>query len=119
MNYLKMPERYNLIDNGVDMPSEDKLVLSFYKDDATFDAVKGAFTNIDNITIYGCIVQDDGRETDEFVSNYFDKYTYLRSIEYDLETDVYKVTLTIPDETQARLSELEDAVNFMLMGGDE
>ena len=116
MYYLKMPKRLNLIDNGVDMPQDNILTLSFHKEDNTFDDVKSMFTNIDNITVYGCIEQEDGRETDEFVSNYFDKYTSLKSIEYDITKDVYKVTLTIPDETEQRLAELEDAVNFMLMG---
>ena len=116
MYYLKMPTRYNLIDNGVDLPDENRLTLSFFKEEHTFEEVKSDFANISSVYVYGCIEQEDGRETDEFISNYFDKYTYLKSIEYNIDMDVYKVTLIIPNDTQARLTELEDAVNFMLMG---
>lgn len=119
MYYLKMPERLNLIDNGVDMPEENKLVLSFKKEGKDFETIKSLFSDITDVTVYGCIEQEDGRETDEFVSNFFDSYTSLKNIEFDFVNDVYAVTLVVPNEVEARLSELEDAINFMLMGGNE
>ena len=111
MYYLKMGEdRFNLIDNGVNTPTEDVLELSFKGENHSFDDVKDAFHDIDDITVYGCIVQEDGRETDEFVSNYFDKYTSLKNIEYDFVNDVYKVTLLKPSDLELRVAELEAVV---------
>lgn len=111
-------EKYVLIPNGINTPLVNSLELSFLADNKSFDTVKESFSDKEEIIVYVCIVQEDGRETDETVSNIFTGYTFLQRLEYDLENDIYKLTLIIPDETQARLSELEDAVNFLLMGGE-
>ena len=116
MYYLKLPDRLNLTDDGISMPDNKRLILSFKRDNKEIDAIKSLFSNIESITVYGCVVQDDGKETDEFVANYFEQYTMLKGIEYDVAEDLYKVTLTIPDEIHQRLSELEDVMNFLLMG---
>ena len=118
MYYLKLQsgleeERLNLIDNGVSTPTEGILELSFHGEDHDFNKVKTLFTGIKDITVYGCIVQEDGRETDEFVSNYFDKFTSLKNIEYDLIKDVYKVTLVQPNELELRIAELEAKVKAL------
>lgn len=110
--YLKMKYgddtiRLNLIPNGVDLPDNNILRLSFYSSSIDFVVIKSIFSDIDSITVYGCIVQEDGRETDEYVSMYYDKYTYLKKIDYDFDEDVYTVELLIPDETEKRLETLE------------
>ena len=122
MYYLKMPNdiRLNLVDGGVDQPDPKTLTLTFYNNDRfSFEDIKSMFADTDGITIYMCIVQDDGRETDEMVSTHHEEFTKLKGVEYQTEYDLWKVSLTIPDDTKERVSELEDALNFLLMGGEE
>ena len=120
VSYLKIGDKklYLAEINGVNA-EEHKLDLTIKAEDNTFEDVKGLFSDLDNITIYSAIVQEDGRETDEIVQQYFDNFTKLDKLSYNLDSDTYTVTLVVPNEVEARLSELEDAVNFMLMGGDE
>ena len=116
VSYLKIGENklYLAEINGVNA-EEHKLELTIKAEDNTFEGIKDSFSDLDNVTIYTAIVQEDGRETDEIVQQYFDNFTKLDN----LDSDTYTVTLVVPNEVEARLSELEDAVNFMLMGGDE
>lgn len=100
-------------------PEGDKLELSFEAKDKTLADVKALLTGLDNITIYSAIVQEDGRETDEITHMYFENFTKLSKIEYDLETESYKVVLVQPNILEERVTELEDAVNFLVMGGNE
>ena len=118
---MKMPNdiRLNLVDGGVDQPDPKTLTLTFYNEGRfSFDDVKEMFTDIDGVTIYMCIVQDDGTETDEMVSTHHEEFVKMKGIEYQPEYDLWKVSLTIRDETKERLAELEAAMNFLLMGGE-
>lgn len=99
-------------------PEENHLELVFEADGADISEVKSDFDNLDSVTIYTAIRQEDERETDEIVHQYFDNFTKLSKIEYDVDSDTYKVTLVEPDILEERISELEDAVNFLLMGGE-
>ena len=119
MYYLKMPKRLNLVEDEITKPVDDRLTLVFYKEDNNFETIKDLFSDVTNITIYGCIEQEDGRETDEFICEQYNQYTSLSKISYDLDNNAYSVTLVVPNETEERLSELEDALNFLLMGGEE
>lgn len=120
MYYLKMPNniRFNFIDNGVNQLDSKTLTLTFYNENRfKFEDIKKMFSDlIDGITVWMCIVQDDGTETDEMVSVYYKEYTELKGLEYQMDCDVWKVTLSIPDETKERLADLEAAMNFLLIG---
>lgn len=118
--YLKIGENklYLTETNGVNA-EEHKLELTIKAEDSTFEDIKDSFSGLDNVTIYSAIVQEDGRETDEIVQQYFDNFTKLDKLSYNLDSDTYTVTLVVPNEVEARLSELEDAVNFLVMGGNE
>lgn len=120
VSYLKFGENkvYLTETNGVNA-EEHKLELTIKAEDNTFEDIKYSFSDLDNVTIYTAIVQEDDRETDEIVQQYFDNFTKLDKLSYNLDSDTYTVTLVVPNEIEARLAELEDAVNFMLMGGDE
>lgn len=120
VSYLKIGDNklYLTETNGVNA-EENKLELTIKAEDNTFESIKDSFSDLDNVTIYSAILQEDGRETDEIVQQYFDNFTKLDKLSYNLDSDTYTVTLVVPNEIEARLAELEDAVNFMLMGGDE
>lgn len=119
VSYLKLGDKkfYLTEVNGVNA-EEHKLELTIKAEDNTFEDIKDSFSDLDNITIYSAIVQEDGRETDEIVQQYFDNFTKLDKLAYNLDSDTYTVTLIVPNEVEARLAELEDAMNFLLMGGE-
>ena len=119
--YLKIDnKKMYLTPDGVDTPEDKILKLSFYNNDLfIFDDISKMFSNLKEIIVYMCIIQDDGTETDEMISNVFTEYTKMKGINYDIDRDSWQVIMTIPDETQERLSELEDALNFLLMGGEQ
>lgn len=98
--------RYNLIDAGVDCEPEE-LRLTFFKENHTFEQIDADFSNIDVITIYGCVVQEDGRETDEYVVQEFDVFTKLVGIFYDKENELYTIRLVEPNVVDQRLTALE------------
>ena len=111
MLYLKINEvRYNLLDNGVE-PSELQLNLHIINDNYEFDYLTEVFSNLDEIIIYSCIVQDDGRETDEYIVQEFPQFTELRAIGYDLKTDIYTLEMVEPDIVDQRLTALEEKVS--------
>lgn len=118
VSYLKLGDKklYLTEVNGVNA-EENKLELTIKAEYNTFEDIKNLFSDLDNVTIYSAIVQEDGRETDEIVQQYFDNFTKLDKLGYNLDADTYTVTLVVPNEIEARLSELEDAVNYMLMEG--
>lgn len=110
MHYIKheKADRFNLLDNGVDIGNGDMLKLSIHSDKHDFKEIKDFFSSIeDEIVVYGCIVQDDGRETDEFVSTVIPNFTELKSIEYNSIEEAYIVSLISPDNTDLRLRNLE------------
>lgn len=120
VSYLKLGDNklYLTETNGVNA-EENKLELNVEARDNTFEGIKDLFSDLDNVTIYSAIVQNDGRETDEIVQQYFDNFTKLDKLTYNIDTDTYTATLIVPNDMETRVSELEDAVNFMLMGGEE
>ncbi len=123
MNYLKIrlweeDVRVNLTDDGINL-NEGMLKLTILGEGRKYDDVNLLFSNLEAVTIYGCIGQEDGTETDEFQAAYYPDYTKLSKIEYDLDGDYYTVSLTIPNALEERVTELEDAINFLLMGGEE
>lgn len=119
VSYLKISDNklYLTETNGVSA-EENKLELTIKAEENTFENIKDLFSDLDNVTIYSAIVQEDGRETDEIVQQYFDNFTKLDKLAYNLDSDTYTVTLIVPNDMEIRISELEDAVNFMLMGGE-
>ena len=119
ISYLKISDNklYLTETNGVNA-EENKLELNVEARGNTFEGIKDLFSGLDNVTIYSAIVQEDGRETDEIVQQYFDNFTKLDKLSYNLDTDTYTATLIVPNDMEVRISELEDAVNFMLMGGE-
>lgn len=120
VSYLKISDNklYLTETNGVNA-EENKLELNVEARGNTFEGIKDLFSNLDNVTIYSAIIQEDGRETDEIVQQYFDNFTKLDKLAYNIDTDTYTATLIVPNDMEVRISELEDAVNFMLMGGEE
>ena len=116
VSYLKLGENklYLTEINGVNA-EEHRLELTIKAEDNTFESIKVLFSSLNNVTIYSAIIQEDGRETDEIVQQYFDNFTKLDKLSYSLDSDTYTVTLVVPNEVEARLSELEDAVNYLLM----
>lgn len=91
--YLKFGEtRFDLTDDGISL--NDNISLTFKNDNYTEAELKSLFSNIkEGITIYGCILQDDGTETDEFIASHYDQYSTLQSITYDNDQDLYTVKL--------------------------
>lgn len=120
VQYLKFSDsKFYLTDvNGINA-EENKLELNIKAGTYTFENIKSSFSTLDNITIYSAIVQEDERETDEIIHQYFDNFTKLDRVSYNMDADTYTVMLVIPNETEQRLSELEDTVNFLVMGGEE
>lgn len=120
--YIKMPNNItlDLISGGVDQLTENELSLTFRNEHRfTFEQVKEMFSDIDEIVIWLCLVQRDGRETDHMPGEVFDEFTRFSKLEYQEDLDLWKVTLSKPKEIEQRLEELEAALNYLLMGGEE
>ena len=113
--YLKKGNEKIYLENIIPEDKQLKLELRDLKD---LDEIKTAFSGLSDVTIYTAIVQEDGRETDEIVHQYFANLTKLSNIAYDISADRYTVTLIEPDEIEERVLELEDAVNYILFGGE-
>lgn len=119
--------KLELIINGVIETPKNGLELYFKAPiGVAIDDVREMFENISDVTIYTDDPHDkihnDGTVetlTDERVHSQYDKYTSLNKIEYDYFNNVYRVILNAPSETEQRVAELEDALNFLLMGGEE
>lgn len=110
MNYIEINKnRYNLTDDGIN--KSDVLVLKMLGSKHNFDVVKSDFGSIKDITVYGTEGDED------FVSGYFENIT-LKSIEYDLKEELYTVTMSEIDETAQRINDLEETVNYLLLGGE-
>lgn len=118
--YIKIDDdRLVLVDGGLDQPQPNVLSIQFYNEERfTFEDVKRIFGEMTDISIWMCLVQDDGTETDEMLSNNYTEYTKLKAIDYQMDLDLWKVSMTVPNDEKERISDLEDALNFLLMGGD-
>lgn len=114
MNYIIINEnRYNLTDDGIGV-DENNLMLTILSASHNFEEIKKAFESIgDAITIYGTV--DGGAD---FESSVFNGYSQLKAVNYDVVNELYTVHLIIPDDLIERMDELENAVNFLIMGGE-
>lgn len=112
-NYLKLKgTKLNLLNDGVNV--NDVLSLTFYGEKNSFDAVKTLFSDIEKgIEVYGAILQDDGKETDEFTAAFYDNYVILVSITYNIDSDTYTVKMRTPDMLEMRISELERKIKIL------
>lgn len=91
--YLKLnDEKVYLTDDGINI--NEGLYLTFRNDGYTIEDIQSLFSGIaEGITIHGCILQDDGTETDEFIASHYDQYPILQSITHDNDQDLYTVRL--------------------------
>lgn len=111
MNHIKINEnRYNLTDDGIEQ--NEVLKLQINAEDHTFERIKSDFECVKSITVYGT------SESEDFESGYFEKIT-LKSVEYDLDKKLYIVKMSEIDKTTQRINDLEETVNFLLLGGNE
>lgn len=124
MNYLKLNDnRYNLVGEGM-VCDGTKLQLFVSSEDLSITDIKTIFSNHDEILVYDCVNKIDSDtgefyESDEFVATRFEGFTRIISINYDAEYDFYCITLVSPIDIDTRMADMESAMNFLLMGGDE
>ncbi|MBO7450463.1 MAG: hypothetical protein J6U54_08835 [Clostridiales bacterium] len=109
MYYIKENNtKYILTNNGVDVADGNWLKLKIYAEGHTFGEVQKVFSSItEDIVIYTCIVQPDGRETDENISTVIPSFTVLKEIAFDAIENVYAIKLISPNDTDLRLIKLE------------
>lgn len=135
MNYLKLNgKRYNL--TGEQMICDgQKLSLYISADEVTPQEIKAEFSNQDEFIIYDCVrnpitdkagqpvVDENGIqqivESDEFVATTFEGFTRIVAINYNLEYNYYEIIFVSPIDIDTRLADMESAMNFLLMGGNE
>ena len=115
--YLKLNGEKVYVDS--DIIAEESRVTLHLEDMTDVGEIKTAFSNLPNLTIYSAIVQEDERETDEIVYQYFENITKLDKIVYDTSSGKYSVLIVEPNDLEERITEAEDAINFLLMGGEE
>lgn len=132
MAYLKLNgKRYNL--TGEQMICDgQRLSLYISADEVTPQEIKTEFSNQDEFIIYDCvrnpspILDENGEETgeveivetDEFVATTFEGFTRIVAINYNLEYNYYEIVFVSPIDIDTRMSDLESAMNFLLMGGE-
>ena len=124
--YLKFGNRKVYLDP--DIIAEEGRVTLKIEEETNVEALKALFNNLSDLTIYTAIVQDEltdengdpveAVETDEIVYMYFDNITKLDKIIYNTVSEQYSVVLVEPDYLEERITEAEDAINFLLMGGE-
>lgn len=115
--YLKLNGNKIYIESDIAV-EEAKITLNF-KEDTSISTIKELFTNLSDLTVYSAIVQEDGRETDEIVYMYFTNLTKLDKIIYNTSSEKYSAVIIEPNVLEERITEAEDAINFLLMGGEE
>lgn len=132
MAYLKLNgKRYNL--TGEQMICDgQRLSLYISGDEITQQEIKEEFSNQDEFIIYDCvrnpspILNENGEETgeveivetDEFVATTFEGFTRIVAINYNLEYNYYEIVFVSPIDIDVRMSDMEEAMNFLLMGGE-
>lgn len=132
MAYLKLNgKRYNL--TGEQMICDgQRLSLYISADEVTPQEIKTEFSNQDEFIIYDCvrnpspILDENGEETgeveivetDEFVATTFEGFTRIVAINYNLEYNYYEIVFVSPIDIDTRMSDIEEAMNFLLMGGE-
>ena len=127
MNYLKLNnERINLVG---DMVICDGQRLRFFisSENMTINDIKEKFSNNEDFIVYDCVTHkekdEEGNEitveTDEYIATTFSGFTRIVSISYDNELDMFEIVLVSPMDIDVRMSDMETAMNFLLMGGME
>ena len=120
--YLKVNEvKYHLYNEGVINSSNSLFVIIKNNGYSMADIEKLISDFGDTIVVY------DSDDSDiEYVVSEFKNYTIAMSVQYNIKEDYYKIELGMPSEMdkalaemQDRLVEAEEAINFLLMGGDE
>ena len=133
MWYLKLNEkRYNL--TGEQMVC-DGTKLTFYipaSEVRGLDEIKDVFANRDEFIVYECAtnnvptLDENGEATGEWhieeIGEHefvvYEGFTRIVSIIYDNESDIYGIVFIQPMDIDVRMSDMEEAMNFLLMGGE-
>lgn len=132
MSYLKFNgKRYNL--TGEQMICDgQRLSLYISSNEITQQEIKEEFSNQDEFIVYDCvrnpspILDENGEETgeveivetDEFIATTFEGFTRIVAINYNLEYNYYEIVFVSPIDIDTRMSDMEEAMNFLLMGGE-
>lgn len=132
MDYLKINgKRYNLTFDEM-ICDGAKLCLYIPASEITIPEIKAELSNQDEFIVYGCVeneipVTDENGdpteemrkvETDEYIATRFEGFTRIIAINYNLEYDFYEIIFVSPIDIDTRMSDMEEAMNFLLMGGD-
>lgn len=132
MTYLKINgKRYNLTFDEM-ICDGAKLCLYIPSSEITIPEIRSVFSNLDEIIVYSCILNEDLErdengnatgekifiETDEYIATRFEGFTRIIAINYNLEYDFYEIIFVSPIDIDTRMSDMEEAMNFLLMGGD-
>lgn len=134
MSYLKLNDnRYNLTGNEMVCDGQ-RLYLYLSAEELSVQDIKREFSNHDEFIVYDCIknmekdeegltkLNDAGEpiiiESDEYVATTFEGFTRIVAINYDIDLDTYEVVLVSPMDIDARIADMETAMNFLLMGGE-
>ncbi len=115
--YLKLGNSKVYVES--DIISEESKVTITFSEETGVSTIKELLSNLSDLTIYSAIVQEDGRETDEIVYMYFANITKLDKIVYNASNEKYSTIIVEPNELEERIAEAEDAINFLLMEGEE
>ena len=126
MSYLKLNDnRYNLV--GEEMVCDgQRLKLYIPADEITIPEIKNIFSNRDEFIVYDCVrnTEEDEKgnsvivESDEYIATTFEGFTRIVAINYDIDLDIYEIVFISPIDIDARMADIESALNFLLMGGD-
>ena len=85
------------------------------------------FSNHNEFIIYDCVrnteEDEEGNqiiiESDEYVATSFEGFTRIVAINYDIDLDIYEIIFVSPIDIDTRMADMESAMNFLLMGGNE
>lgn len=133
MGYLKLNDkRYDLV--GEQMVCDGQRLTLYISASAItgLDEIKDIFANRDEFIVYECVtnnvptLDENGEETGEYHIEEIDEhefvvyegFTRIVSIIYDNESDIYGIVFIQPMDIDVRMSDMEEAMNFLLMGGE-
>lgn len=124
-SYVKVNnKRYDLVGEEV-VCTGDILKLTITKINRTISEIEEDFSNNETIEVHGYILNTLGEEgneheveTDDFIGAVFEGFTRITNISFDNIYNMITITLVIPAEIETRLADMEEAINFLLMGGD-
>ena len=119
--YIKKDDQKVYLTN-INTTLDDWAELTVSAKNRTMEEVKYIFSNLPDLTIYKETIQEDMVESEETIYIFLPKVTKLNKIEYNPDENGFMVRLTEPNDLEERVTELEDAVNYILFelfGGDE